>query len=304
MALSAKERKALDKMWKGASDSQGSNIDAPDGQYQFKITKASFKTTQNGKPGVNTEVKIVGGDEDYVGVKGKFRDNLETANNMGWFKRKIKRLGLRIPKSIGDIVDGPLLERLVGLVYDGQLVTKDDFQNVYVNKLVKKSRKNKEEDEDEEEYEEDEDEEDEDEEEDDTEEEDEDEDDEEDDEEEDDEDEDEEEDEDDEGSEDEDDDAVEDGDGVDWPADTDEVKSMTKADCKDVLVSVDIKPGADPKKTLTSLVAVESKKKILSKELIRVARACGMEVSSKDTSKAGIKKVGNKLRKHLKGMFE
>lgn len=301
MALSAKERKALDKMWKGSNENMGSNIDAPDGQYQFKITKASFKTTQNGKPGINTEVKIVGGDKDYVGIKGKFRDNLETAENMGWFKRKIKRLGLRIPKSISDIVDGSLLEGLIGLVFDGQLKTTNDFQNLYVNKLVKKSQKHQEEDDNDDDPDDDEDDDDNDEV-DDVDEEDTDEDDDDDDYDASDEDDDDDNDVDDDDDDDPDDD--DDDDDIEWPSDINEVKSMTKADCKNTLISVDIKPGADPKKTLTSLVAVESKKKIPSKEFIRIARACGLEVSSKDTSKAGIKKVGNKLRKHLKGMFE
>jgi len=138
MSVSAKEQKTLQKMWKGAKDTGGNQLDAPDGTYQFKIAKAVFKVSGTGKPMVSAVYEIVGGDEEYVGVKGSQFDNLETPDNMGWFKRKLGRLGIKVPADIGELLDGTVCEEMNGRVFEGVLRTANDFQNLYVNKLVSK----------------------------------------------------------------------------------------------------------------------------------------------------------------------
>jgi hypothetical protein len=134
MGVSAAERKALKKMWSGASEKGASQIDAPDGVYQWKISKPKFGTTAGGKPQVTATYTVVGGEEDCIGKKGTMRDNLESQQNMSFFKQKLQRLGIAIPDDFGEIEEA--LEEMDGKIFEGTLKTNQQFQNLYVNKLI------------------------------------------------------------------------------------------------------------------------------------------------------------------------
>lgn len=153
MAVSKKEKKLLEGMWGEAEDMPESSL--PDGKFQFKIIGAEFGLSNSDKPRMASEYEVVGGDEDYLGETVTVYDNLETSENMSWFKRKISRLGLEIPESFDDITDGTLAKEMIGCKFEGQCKTKDGFFNVYVNKPLDNDDNSELEGTDEEEYRED-----------------------------------------------------------------------------------------------------------------------------------------------------
>lgn len=150
MAVNPKEKKMLQEMWAGAEDASGADL--PDGTYQFEILSARFHMTDKNKPQFKTKIKVVGGDEEYVDKELEINDNLETKENMGWFKRKLRRLNITVTDDFDDIIDGTVAEEMEGKTFEGQVKTKNDFLNVYVNRLVSDAdgakTKNKDDDED------------------------------------------------------------------------------------------------------------------------------------------------------------
>jgi hypothetical protein len=131
MAVNPKQKRELSDMWDKSKEAGGSSV--PDGTYRFKVVKAVFE--MGGKPCFKTQLEVVGGDESMVGETIEQRDNLETAENMGWFKSKLARLNMA-DVSFDDIEDGTLAEQLKGKTFEGQAKTKGGFLNVYVNRLI------------------------------------------------------------------------------------------------------------------------------------------------------------------------
>lgn len=131
--INPKEKAALQEMWGHA---ETASTDIPDGTYQFVIVGARFHMSDKGRPQFKTKLKVKGGAEEYVGKEFEVNDNLETPENMGWFKKKLTRLNIVTPEDFDEITDGTLAEQMVGKVFEGQAKTKNDFLNVYVNRLI------------------------------------------------------------------------------------------------------------------------------------------------------------------------
>lgn len=138
MGVNPKEKAALQENWNKAQAGGGSDI--PDGTYQFVIVSARFHMGTNGRPQFRTKLRIKGGAEEYVGKELEINDNLETPENMGWFKKKLTRLNIAMPEDFDDVTDGTLAEQMAGKVFEGQAKTKNDFLNVYVNRLIGEDR--------------------------------------------------------------------------------------------------------------------------------------------------------------------
>lgn len=133
MSVNPKEKAALQAMW-GKAETASNNV--PDGTYQFIISGARFHMASTGRPQFKIKVKVKGGAEEYIGKEFEYNNNLETAENMGWFKKTLLRLNITCPEDFDEIVDGTLAEHMVGKVFEGQVKTKNDFLNVYVNRLL------------------------------------------------------------------------------------------------------------------------------------------------------------------------
>lgn len=133
MSVNPKEKKALQGMW-DKSETAGSEL--PDGTYQFTIQSARFHMTEKGKPTFKTKLKVSGGAQDFIGQELEINDNLETAENMGWFKKKLQRLNIALPEDFDEVTDGTVAEQMKGKMFEGQVKTKNDFMNVYVNRLL------------------------------------------------------------------------------------------------------------------------------------------------------------------------
>lgn len=134
MSVNPKEKKMLQELWNKAEMAGG--IDIPDGTYQFEILSARFHMTEKGKPTFKTKLKVSGGDEDYIGKEFEINDNLETVINQGFFKRKLRKLNITVPEDFNEIIDGDLADEMEGKVFEGQVATKNDFVNVYVQRLI------------------------------------------------------------------------------------------------------------------------------------------------------------------------
>lgn len=133
MAVTPKEKKMLQEMWnKSQSGGQG----LPDGTYQFEITGARFHLSNKQRPQFKTKLKVVGGEEEFKGQELEINDNLETAENMGWFKKKLQRLNIAQTEDFDEVIDGTVADQMKGKVFEGQVKTKNDFLNVYVNRLI------------------------------------------------------------------------------------------------------------------------------------------------------------------------
>lgn len=131
MSVNPKQKQQLENMWEGAKEAGGSGV--PDGTYQFKIVSAAFDMSP--KPCFKQKLEVVAGDDKIVGETIEVRDNLETAENMGWFKSKLARLGMQ-GVTFDDISEGTLAEQMKGKVFEGQAKTKGGFLNIYVNRLI------------------------------------------------------------------------------------------------------------------------------------------------------------------------
>jgi len=133
MSVNAKELAALQNMWNGAKPQTDCSL--PDGFYEFVIQDAQFKVTSNGIPQIVTVLKVVGGNESFIGETVPQRDSLQTPENMGWFKKKLARLGITIPENVEELTNR-IPKELIGKKFAGQLKSKDEFVNVYVNKFL------------------------------------------------------------------------------------------------------------------------------------------------------------------------
>ena len=133
MAVSKKDLEALQGMWDKAKPQSDCNL--PDAMYEFLIIEAAFRVTKNGTPQIVTKLKVVGGNESFIGEIVQQFDSLGTPENMGWFKKKLARLGITIPENVEDLAER-IPGEMKGKKFSGQLKTKDEFVNVYVNKLL------------------------------------------------------------------------------------------------------------------------------------------------------------------------
>jgi len=141
MSVDKKEKAMLQQMWEKAEAASGADL--PDGTYQFEVIKKTkdgkatrFEMSGKGKPTFKTALRVKGGAEEYMGTEFEINDNLETEDNMGWFKKKLNRLNITLPEDVSEIMDGSLAGEMVGKVFEGQVKTKNDFINVYVNRLI------------------------------------------------------------------------------------------------------------------------------------------------------------------------
>lgn len=132
MAVNKAEKKTLSSMWSKASAS-ASSVAA--GKYMFKIESAKYQEGDKG-PAIKEMLKIIGGNEEFVGETISQYNNLATEQNMSFFKQKLQRLGIDIPEDFTEIEDGTVCEEMEGLTFEGEVKIKNGFVNVYINRLV------------------------------------------------------------------------------------------------------------------------------------------------------------------------
>lgn len=131
--VTEKEIKALQSEWTKAKPQTDCSL--PDGSYEFLIVEAKFGVTKNGVPQMGMTYEVVGGNESFIGEKVIVRENLQTSDNMGWFKKKLARLSVTVPEDVSEL-QSKVPKELVGKKFAGQLKSKDEFFNVYVNKFI------------------------------------------------------------------------------------------------------------------------------------------------------------------------
>ena len=150
MGFTRSDLKDLDKVWKDGLTSGASEADIPEGKYQAKVKEVELGKSSGGRPQCKWVWKIIGGAvEEVIGKEHTTYDGLESAMNMGFFFKKLRRFQIKPPESFEDMDEA--VQKCLGAVVDIQVKVKDDFTNVYVNKLVKAGAASAEKDEEEEE---------------------------------------------------------------------------------------------------------------------------------------------------------
>lgn len=133
--INPKQKAELSDMFENSKEQAGGGINLPDGNYTFKIVDGG-KFEAAPKPHYTHKAEVIrGGDDSAIGEVVEIRDNMETPDNMGWFKSRMARLNVT-GLSFDDVEDGTLAEQLKGKVFEGQVKSKGGFANIYVNRLV------------------------------------------------------------------------------------------------------------------------------------------------------------------------
>ncbi len=141
MSVNSKDRAALQELWEQTEAASGfKNSDIPDGDYEFEITKVEPNLK---KFGLRITYKVTGGDESQIGNEITVQDNLDSAMNMGWFKRRLKSLRIDFTKYsdfdqllASSDEEGSVGSAMVGKKFHGLKKNKNGYDAVYVNKPI------------------------------------------------------------------------------------------------------------------------------------------------------------------------
>lgn len=138
MALKQGEAKSMQELWEKSAKSTQSSLacDLPEGLYEFVIVQAAYKVSNSGNSYIEQTLEVTGGNEEFVGEKARIVDNLNTEQNMGFFRQKLARLGIERPESFADFESGCVAKSLVGKKFSGRVVHKGEFTNIYVNRFI------------------------------------------------------------------------------------------------------------------------------------------------------------------------
>ncbi len=104
--------------------------EVPDGKYQVRIHAARMSESQKGDPMIKWDLVVISG---QLAGRHIFKNSVITQASLPFVKGDLKVLGVQLPKFSE-------LPNHLGLVLDKKLQvtkrTKDEFANVYFNKLL------------------------------------------------------------------------------------------------------------------------------------------------------------------------
>lgn len=147
----SKRLKGAKKNWKKgrkrASDSPDGYESVDDGKYVARLKSAQVGESQSsGRLQIMWNWEILEG--DFKGQTVLDFDGLETEDNLMWLARKLNKLGYEAPDDLEDIED--LLKELEGemLTFRIKLKTKNEYQNLFIDKQVKDDDDDEDDDED------------------------------------------------------------------------------------------------------------------------------------------------------------
>ena len=122
----------FDKEWEEAPvESSQQYEDLPDGKYQVVVDSVEITESKAGNLMLKWEFGVFNG--AFKGRKAWKYNGLEKKEHIEWVKKDIFTAGLEI-KKISDLPDR--LKDLLDRVLEVTIKTKNDFTNVYINKLV------------------------------------------------------------------------------------------------------------------------------------------------------------------------
>tara|TARA_R100000008_G_C3561561_1_gene156520 strand:+ start:247 stop:765 length:519 start_codon:yes stop_codon:yes gene_type:complete len=124
----------LDESWAGASVEKkdtGTDYDpVPDGRYVCVIDRVSFKESKAGNPYLNWVLIVENGHSE-----GRWlfkRNMLESSQNMVFLKKDLATCGVELPEKISELNLESLLDKKVEVTKK----TKNDFENIYIDRLL------------------------------------------------------------------------------------------------------------------------------------------------------------------------
>lgn len=125
---------AIDKSWGAVAaveqDANEAYDTVPDGSYVCVVDKAEFRTSKSGNPYLNWVLVIEGGMHD-----GRWlfkRNMLATEQNMTFLKKDLAACNVAAPEKLSDLP----LESLLDLKVRVTKKTKNDFENIYIDRLI------------------------------------------------------------------------------------------------------------------------------------------------------------------------
>ncbi len=133
MAITAKEKDALEQQWEGAKEGGADMI--PDATWQFEIVGFEVVFNSKNTPMVNEKLKVIGGNEDYLDHEFVQRQNL-TEVGMSILKKNLRTLEVESPDSLNALMSKPFWDKMIGIKYSAESKEKKGFLNIYVNSLI------------------------------------------------------------------------------------------------------------------------------------------------------------------------
>ena len=138
-------------MWKEASERESDESAVPDGKYEMRLAKMTVEESRSsGRVQIHVEAIVTEG--DYKGEHKHTYLGLESEDNMFYTRKALKRLGVEElpeekPADLEEICATLSKEKPK---FRATLITKGDYQNLYVDKLLSDEEAEEDEDEDEE----------------------------------------------------------------------------------------------------------------------------------------------------------
>ncbi len=108
----------------------------PDGPYQFKITEQECGRSANERKQLVLSLQVASG--TLKDKTTKIFYGLEGKENFDWVKTLFTTVGITAPSVVTDIPKAA--EALKGMFVQGQVKTKDQYTNVYIQKAINPSQ--------------------------------------------------------------------------------------------------------------------------------------------------------------------
>lgn len=126
------ELKSLQHLWK-SSEARAQTDNVPDASYQVRIAEHKLERSKaKQRMQVKCVLRILTG--PYKNRPIYKYSQLETENNMSWFKGDMQRLGVKIPKNLLHLPE--LLEETVDMILGVTVKTNGAFTNIYFNEVI------------------------------------------------------------------------------------------------------------------------------------------------------------------------
>ncbi len=104
--------------------------EVPDGKYQVRVMKAQLGKSKKGDPMIKWDLVVLSG---QCSGRHVFKNSVITRDSIPFVKGDLKTLGLELPR-FSDLANH--LEKLLDKTVEVTKRTRDEYTNVYFNKLI------------------------------------------------------------------------------------------------------------------------------------------------------------------------
>tara|TARA_R110001583_G_scaffold21394_4_gene81241 strand:- start:331 stop:801 length:471 start_codon:yes stop_codon:yes gene_type:complete len=129
----------IDNSWKSAKapvakEEKKDFEEVPDGSYSCVVERAEFRKSKSGNPYLSMALVVDSGPHEG---RWMFKRNmLRTEENLSYLKKDLAVCGVAVPDKLSDLK----LESLLDLSVKATKKTKDDFENIYIDRLISEAK--------------------------------------------------------------------------------------------------------------------------------------------------------------------